>query len=195
MSQRLIRLRLSGWMVQLVQAVLERLPEQLGKTLLLPAELLPQDDEDLREAWQQSLLEQMEYDLSFLRKTLARLGSNGIADLDRQGAETFLRSVTAVRLALQRTALADLPDHDLQNDSINIETLPEPAQPAYACYLLLADIQGQVIAQLDQNDLSEAGAGASADADAPQAPDRTEEHDRTTERDAPDFPDEPDQSR
>lgn len=195
MSQRLIRLRLSGWMVQLVQAVLERLPEQLGKTLLLPAELLPQDDEDLREAWQQSLLEQMEYDLSFLRKTLARLGSNGIADLDRQGAETFLRSVTAVRLALQRTALADLPDHDLQNDSINIETLPEPAQPAYACYLLLADIQGQVIAQLDQNDQSEAGASTGTDADAPQAPDRTAERDHTAERDAPDFPDEPDLSR
>lgn len=149
-EQRLIRLRLSAWMVQLVWSVLEKLPTELGKSLVLPESLLPADDEDLQQAWRQSLLEQLDSDLGFLRKTLARLRSNGVADLDARSAEIFLRSVTAVRLSLQRSALSGLPEPDLQTDSINIETLPEKSQPAYACYLLLADIQGQVIAQIEQ---------------------------------------------
>lgn len=150
MSERLIRLRLSAWMVQLLSSVLEKLPDQLGKKLVLPEKLLPADDADLHEAWRQSLLEQLDADFSFLRKTLVRLRSNGVADLNTASAEVFLRSVTAVRLSLQEGFLASLPAGDLQTDGINIETLPEQTQPAYACYLLLADIQGQVIAQIEQ---------------------------------------------
>lgn len=152
MNERLIRLRLSGWMVQLVWNVLQDLPEQLGKSLVLPEDLLPGDDADLRDAWLHSLLEQLDADLSLLRRILARLRSNGVADLEAADADAFLRSVSAVRLSLQGSALAELPDNDLQSDGINIETLPESVQPAYACYLLLADIQGQVIAQIDHNE-------------------------------------------
>lgn len=152
MSDRLIRLRLSAWMVQLVWTVLEQLPENPAECLALPAHLLPGDDEDLQEAWQQSLAEHLEDDLGLLRKIFARLRANGIADLDAEAAETFLRAATAVRLNLRRTALSDVPDHDLQTDATNVETLPEAAQPAYACYLLLVDIQGQVIAQIEQHE-------------------------------------------
>lgn len=150
MSEQLIRLRLSAWMVQLLSAMLEKLSTQLGKRIILPEALLPADDEDLRDAWRQSLLEQLDADLSFLRKTLARLRTNGIADLNIASIEIFLRSTSAVRLSLKEVLLADLPESDLQTEGIYTETLPEEAQPAYACYVLLSNIQGQVIAQIEQ---------------------------------------------
>lgn len=150
MSDRLIRLRLSPWMVQLISTALEHFQAEADAFLTFSENALPADqDEELHSIWLQSLREQLQSDFGVLRKTLVRLRANGIADLDTQEAEAFLRTANAVRLNLQRDTLRMLSIEDLQSDTLCTDHLPASAQVAYACYTLLAEIQGQIIAQIE----------------------------------------------
>lgn len=110
----------------------------------------PEDDPDLREAWERDLTEALGRDCDFLVDVLHnnKFGKGELV-LDDETAEGVLRACAAIRIKLRESALQRMSDRTLESGDIDILTLPLEQQRAFACYLFLAGLQSLIIRELD----------------------------------------------
>ena len=113
---------------------------------------LPEEDPDLRAAWQSSLAESVAAECAFLSAALAGAkGNPAVVTLpDDEAGWTMLRALSAVRLTLRETVLAGVPDEALESGS---ETTPASGLTgeeghALACYDCFGLLQFALLRQL-----------------------------------------------
>ncbi len=108
------------------------------------------EDEDLKSAWEASLMESLKSDCDFL---LSLLQHHHFGDcelkVDQDVAESVLRAASAVRLKMAQTVLASLSQEQLEDGSVEILSLPSDQLICYSAYRFLAYLQGLIIREID----------------------------------------------
>ena len=137
---------------RLIQAVLPELgkifaasQKQSAFTFVCPN---PTDD-DLVEAWEEGLAEEARSD----RNALARLLRNpkfayGRVEVETDEAEDLLRGLTELRLSIRLSSLAEVPDEVLESGGLVLEERNSSERIGYFAYLILAEVQENLIAAL-----------------------------------------------
>jgi len=108
------------------------------------------DDEDLAEAWTDSLREELDVDFQSLTTLFTdnRFGEETI-ELKPEAAEGILRACSSIRLWLRTRRLKDVTDETLEGGIVNLETMEPEPRLAYFTYGLLAYLQETLIGLLD----------------------------------------------
>ena len=146
-----IEVRLSVTVVAPLLDVIRELAEGLRTELAAPQQL-EQLDVELRDAWQDDLLESQNADL----KTLLDLFNEeffreGAIVLDEDNADHVIRACSAVRLALRSNHLQTIDVESMESGNVDIEELPEATRKTFVCYLFLATMQELIIQHLEQS--------------------------------------------
>ena len=116
-----------------------------GERFVLP----DSGDEDLDLAWREGLIEEGRADrLSFSRLLERPALEFGRVEIPEDEAEEALRGMTELRLFLRERGLKSVTDEDLENGRIEIPKLTPEARTAYFGYLLLAEMQERLIAEI-----------------------------------------------
>lgn len=123
--------------------------ESLQDRLAIDADI-PEDDEDLRDAWLDGLREELKADCNYLLDVLgsARFGQDRV-ELDDGAVDGLLRASSAIRLKLRESVLRNLPNEALETGEVDYSRLPTDQQRAYACFQFLASLQGAVLWEID----------------------------------------------
>lgn len=107
-------------------------------------------DADFRDDWKAELLQGQHEELHAL---LGLFNSdffvNGVVAFDEDNAEIIVRACSALRLRLRRHDLKAMEDEQLESGGVELESLPEPLQKPYMCYVFLGTIQELIIQHLD----------------------------------------------
>ena len=144
-----INIRVSHYFVESLSHLLERIAKTLRSELAISVRLVEQD-EDLTAAWEEGLLEQLQDDC---RKLMALFRGNQLGktavELDSDSADSILRAASAVRIRIRETFLNGLSEEDLEQGEVDFYSLEPDIQQTYACYVFLAGIQEQLVAQLE----------------------------------------------
>lgn len=107
-------------------------------------------DADFRDEWKAELLEGQQEELHALMGLFnSDFFVNGVVAFDEDNAEIIVRACSALRLRLRRHDLKTLEDEQLESGGIELESLPEPLQKPYMCYIFLGTIQELIIQHLD----------------------------------------------
>jgi hypothetical protein len=146
-----IEVRLSVTVVAPLLDVIRELADGLKHELAAPQHL-EQLDVDLRDAWQDDLLQSQNADI----KTLLDLFNeeffrDGAIVLDEDNADNVIRACAAVRLALRSNHLQDIEEESMESGNIDLEHLPEPTRKTFVSYLFLATMQELIIQHLEQS--------------------------------------------
>lgn len=132
-------------MLEMVKAATDSLS---GHLALEPQ--MPDDDDELKVAWQDDLREALHDDIDYLLTVLRdEQFGNGNMVMEEGVAESILRACSAIRLKLRESALIKITDHQLENAEVDILSLPLEMQHCYACYLFLASLQSLILKELD----------------------------------------------
>ena len=108
-----------------------------------------EQDSDLSESWKGSLKEDMSRD----RQSLARLLNDtkfkhGFVEVEEENAELVIRAITEIRLFIRKSCLGPFTDCELESGDFSLEEKPSEAQSYYLAYLVLAEVQEGLIAQM-----------------------------------------------
>ena len=87
------------------------------------------------------------------RLSLVRLFENpslktGLVEIPEEEAEEVLRSITDLRIFIREKNLESVSDEDLENGLVEIPRLGPLEGTAYLGYLLLAEVQERLIAEM-----------------------------------------------
>lgn len=106
-------------------------------------------DEEMPVIWVGGLREALRADCASLLQ-LVRLPKfgKGICQVEEEQVEPLLRSISAVRLFIRRTALAEIPDEDLEKGDLAGHLVPEERRFYLAVYIFLAGLQELLLQQL-----------------------------------------------
>ena len=77
------------------------------------------------------------------------LDAQATALFDEGNAAIIVRACSALRLRLRRHDLHSLGDEQLESGAVELETLAEPLQKPFMCYVFLGTIQELIIQHLD----------------------------------------------
>ena len=106
-------------------------------------------DKELDDAWREGLVEEGRADRLSLSRLLERPAlESGSVEIPEDEAEEALRGMTELRLFLRERGLKSVTDEDLENGRIEIPKLTPEARTAYLGYLLLAEMQERLIAEI-----------------------------------------------
>lgn len=108
-----------------------------------------ESDVELMDAWAKSLREDLAQD----RQRLAKLLNNpklahGYVEVDENELELVLRALTEIRLFIRKSCLESFSDEELETGEFILPKKPKDAQSYYLAYLVLAEIQEGLIAQV-----------------------------------------------
>jgi hypothetical protein len=132
-------------MLEMVQAA-----NSAMRNRLLVDPQLPDDDQELQEAWEEALIESLKGDCQVLQNLLqSNQFGQGELRIDDDTAEGVLRACSVIRLKLRMTGLRELSDTALENGEIDILELPMDQQRCFACYIFLAHLQSLILHELD----------------------------------------------
>jgi hypothetical protein len=107
-------------------------------------------DVDFRDEWKAELLAGQQEELHALMGLFnSDFFVNGVVAFDEDNAEIIVRACSALRLRLRRHDLKVLEDEQLESGGVELESLPEPLQKPYMCYVFLGTIQELIIQHLD----------------------------------------------
>ncbi len=121
-------------------------------------------DADFREDWKAELLQGQQEELHALMGLFnSDFFVNGVVAFDEGNAELIVRACSALRLRLRRHDLNTLEDEQLESGGLELESLPEPLQKPYMCYIFLGTIQELIIQHLDAAILRGTADGEDAD--------------------------------
>ena len=111
---------------------------------------LSNEDEELKSAWEASLLEKLKSDCDYLLSLLqhSHFGDCEL-NIDLDVAESVLRAASAVRLKMAQTVLASFPHDELEDGTIEVLSLPSDQLICYSAYRFLAYLQGLIIDEID----------------------------------------------
>jgi hypothetical protein len=144
------RLRISPKLRDLLVAMVTRVQVAVAENPHPPTPN-PSDlpDPELQLAWAEGLREREEHD----SHTLLGLMMNPHFGLENvpltpAGAEAIARASVRVRLYLRETALRNMNSADVER-GIDIYRLPAAEQQSYICFRLLAELEQDLILQLD----------------------------------------------
>ena len=106
-------------------------------------------DDELKASWKEGLEEEGRAD----RLSLVRLFENpslktGLVEIPEEEAEEVLRSITDLRIFIREKNLESVSDEDLENGLVDIPRLGPLEGTAYLGYLLLAEVQERLIAEM-----------------------------------------------
>jgi hypothetical protein len=135
-------------------------------------------DADFRAEWKAELLAGQEEELHALMGLFnSDFFINGVVAFDADNAEIIVRACSALRLRLWRHDLKTLEDEQLESGGVELESLTEPLQKPYMCYVFLGTIQELIIQHLDGEILrgpKEEGDASAEDDDAEPGPEDDE---------------------
>ncbi len=146
-----IEVKLSLEAVAPLLDVIKAASDRLEKRLIVPlGDTIV--DEDLKDVWQQDLLQAQVDELKVLLGLFdSHFFATGSVMFDSSNAEPVLRACSAVRLALREHPLKGLPDQALEAGEVALDGLPEPLQRPFLCYVFLATLQELIIQHLDSS--------------------------------------------
>jgi len=123
-----------------------------GKTAVIPH--LPEDDEEGRQLWVESLKESLREDLDELQDILkASMQANGLLRVNDKQLDKLLRGCAAIRLNLRQTWLAEISDEALETgEGFDPDALSPETERAFAAFSILAGLQELLIATLDDEE-------------------------------------------
>lgn len=128
--------------------VIEPIEKRFQLQVAVDLEGAPDDDEDLLDAWRDSLLEQLREDAHFLLELLQRTDAEENLTLSEKETESALRAAAAVRLKIREAFLHRIPDEVLECDGVDISSLGLEEQKPFLCYDFLYRFQERLVAQL-----------------------------------------------
>lgn len=132
-------------------------------------------DADFRDEWKSELLAGQQEELHALMGLFnSDFFVNGVVAFDEDNAEIIVRACSALRLRLRRHDLNTLEDEQLESGGVELETLPEPLQKPYMCYVFLGTIQELIIQHLDSAILRGSAEQEETGGDSPDADDDSE---------------------
>jgi hypothetical protein len=107
-----------------------------------------ESDEELMDAWNKSLREDLAQD----RQRLARLlndakFAHGYVEVPEDDMELVLRALTEIRLFIRKSNLDAFSDEELETGEFILPQKPQLAQSYYLAYLVLAEVQEGLISQ------------------------------------------------
>jgi hypothetical protein len=134
---------------RLIQAVLPELGKVFASsqrkstfTFVCPNPL----DEDLVEAWEEGLAEEARSDRSALARLLRDSKfAHGRVEVEEDEAEDLLRGLTELRLAIRSLSLSEVPDEELESGELALEGRDSSLRIGYFAYLILAEVQENLI--------------------------------------------------
>ena len=143
------RLKIDSRITRAVKPLIAQCFSECGKTSTPSFPYLDEQDEDLADAWRESLREDMYQD----RKSLALLLNNpkfahGYIEIEEESAEFILRAITEIRLYIRISYLKSFADSELESGDFSLDKKNKDAQSYYLAYLVLAEIQEGLIAEM-----------------------------------------------
>ncbi len=112
---------------------------------------VPGNDEEIASFWVETLTAQASEEARLLAVAFASAkGDPAVIVLPNEAqAQAFLRSLSAVRMALRDLVFADITDAQLESsEDIDDESLPTEKRHALACYACFGLLQQSLISQL-----------------------------------------------
>lgn len=140
--------QISPFFLQALLDVIEPIEKRLRLQVAVELDGAPDDDEDLLDAWRDSLLEQLREDAGYLLELLRRAGPNQTLTLTNEQAESALRAASAVRLKIREVFLTRIPDEALERDGVDVAHLSPEEQKPFLCFDFLNRFQERLVAQL-----------------------------------------------
>lgn len=130
--------------------VIKATADELEPRLAVEPQVPVAEDEDFAADWRRELLAGQKSDLDVLLGLFdSDFFASGVIALDEVNCESILRSSAAVRLRLRERHLAQLEDERLEAGEIDLESLPDAVQRAFAAYVFLATLQEVIVHHLD----------------------------------------------
>lgn len=146
-----IEIKLSLSVVAPLLDVIKNVSDSVANRLVIPLEDMHLDPE-MNEVWKDDLQAQQNEQLQTLLGLFdAEFFSSGAIGLDATNAERVIRACSAVRLVLRENHLKSLDDESLEAGEVDIDTLAEPLQKSFMCYIFLATLQELIIQHLDSS--------------------------------------------
>jgi hypothetical protein len=104
------------------------------------------EDEDLASAWDDSLGQDFSEDRIALAKLLrGKKLPHGYVELEEEAAESAVRGLSELRLIVRQNLLAEITDGQLERGNFDLEKCKGPVKLGYFSYLILAEIQENLI--------------------------------------------------
>ena len=130
--------------------VIKATADELEPRLAVEPQVPVAEDEDFAADWRRELLAGQKSDLDVLLGLFdSDFFASGVIALDEVNCESILRSCAALRLRLRERRLAQLEDERLEAGEIDLESLPDAVQRAFAAYVFLATLQEVIVHHLD----------------------------------------------
>jgi len=149
----MIEIRLEGNALHLesMRQFVARLKDEVTRQPPIDAaRALAEDDPELAEALRESLAESLQADVAVLSVCLEQL-QKGAVTCSEERACGLIRAISAIRLKIRETALAELSDETLEEGDFDIDDLAWEQIMPYACFDFLAFLQMSVLAQLSED--------------------------------------------
>lgn len=110
----------------------------------------PDDDPDISEYWQKSLLADLQYDCQNLLSLVNNetFGQEPIS-LEIDFAEAVSRACSAIRHKLKSDYLKTISNDDLESNNPNLTQIPNNLVQPYACFFFLASLQEAIVQGLE----------------------------------------------
>jgi len=143
-----LQYKISPFFLQALLDVIEPIEKRLRLQVAVDLNNASDDDEDLLEAWRDSLLEQLREDAKYLLELLQQVDSKQTLTLSDEQAESALRAASAVRLKIREAFLSHIPDEKLEQDGVDIGRLSPEEQKPFLCFDFLYRFQERLIAQI-----------------------------------------------
>jgi len=143
------RLKIDSGITRVVVPLITQCYSACRKRRMPAFPYLEEMDDDLADAWHNSLVDDFAND----RQALARLLNNprfahGYVELSEADAELVMRAITEVRLYIRERHLPSILDADLESGEISFSKISREEQSFYLAYLVLAEVQEGLIYQL-----------------------------------------------
>jgi hypothetical protein len=107
-------------------------------------------DAEFREEWRAELLMAQRDELHALMALFDRdFFTSGVVAFHAENAEISIRACSALRLRIRSHDLKNVEDEDLESGEVEIESLAEPLQKPFMCYVFLGTIQNLILQHLD----------------------------------------------
>ncbi len=143
-----VNLRLNAHLVQMLTEIIRIVLDSIQDPPA--ARRMAWEDEELRESWEEGLVEGLREDSHALLALFAdaKFGKGGVK-LSPEQADAVLRASSATRLRIHQTLLRGVPDGELEAGQVELVSLQPQQQKAYLCYLFLASLQDLLLREVD----------------------------------------------
>lgn len=143
-----LHFKISPFFLQALLDVIEPIEKRFQLQVAVNLDGAPEDDEELLEAWRDSLLEQLREDAKCLVELIQQTHPDHTLTLTEQQADSALRAASAIRLKIREVFLRQIPDRLLEQDQVDLHKLSPELQKPFLCYDFLYRFQERLIAQL-----------------------------------------------